>query len=78
MQTYPWHSVLAEFIGTFSLVVVGCDAISVQAQTGTLTHVGVAVSFGYIDPLLSGFANCSIDDGDQGKQISVCIRKVWR
>ena len=48
MQTFPWRSVLAEFIGTFSLVAVGCGAISVQAQTGALTHVGVAISFGLV------------------------------
>lgn len=48
MQTYPWRSVLAEFIGTFSLVVVGCGAIAVQDQTGALTHIGVAVSFGLV------------------------------
>ena len=48
MQNYPWRSVLAEFIGTFSLVVVGCGAIVVQAQTGTLTHLGVAIAFGSV------------------------------
>jgi MIP family channel proteins len=48
MQTYPWRSVLAEFIGTFSLVVVGCGAIAVQEQTGAVTHLGVAISFGLV------------------------------
>lgn len=48
MQNYPWRSFLAEFIGTFSLVVVGCGAIAVQAQTGVLTHLGVAVAFGLV------------------------------
>lgn len=48
MQTYPWRSILAEFIGTFSLVAVGCGAIAVQAQTGELSHVGVALAFGLV------------------------------
>lgn len=48
MQNYPWRSVLAELIGTFSLVVVGCGAIAVQAQTGALTHLGVAIAFGLV------------------------------
>jgi len=48
MQKYPWRSFLAEFIGTFSLVIVGCGAIAVQTQTGSLTHLGVAVAFGLV------------------------------
>ena len=48
MRNYPWRSFLAEFIGTFSLVVVGCGAIAVQAQTGVLTHLGVAIAFGSV------------------------------
>lgn len=38
----------AEFIGTFALVTAGCGAIMVNAQTGTLTHVGIALTFGLI------------------------------
>lgn len=48
MQTLSWRSVLAEFIGTFSLVTVGCGAIVIESQTGSLTHVGVALSFGLV------------------------------
>lgn len=48
MKEIPWRSVLAEFIGTFSLVTVGCGAIAVQAQTGSLTHLGVAMAFGLV------------------------------
>lgn len=39
---------LAELIGTFSLIVVGCGAIMVEARTGALGHLGVALSFGLI------------------------------
>jgi MIP family channel proteins len=39
----------AEFIGTFGLVFAGCGAIVIDAVTrGTVTHVGVALTFGSI------------------------------
>jgi len=38
----------AELIGTFALVTAGCGAIIVNAQTGALTHVGIALTFGLI------------------------------
>jgi aquaporin NIP len=38
----------AEFIGTFALVTAGCGALMVNAQTGALTHVGIALTFGLI------------------------------
>ena len=38
----------AELVGTFALVTAGCGAIIVNAQTGALTHVGVALTFGLI------------------------------
>lgn len=37
---------VAEMIGTFLLVFVGCGAIMVQSTTGSLGHMGVALSFG--------------------------------
>ena len=39
---------LAEAIGTFALVFAGCGAIMVDAKTGALGHVGVAISFGLV------------------------------
>lgn len=36
----------AEFVGTFGLVTAGCGAIIVNTQTGALTHVGIALTFG--------------------------------
>jgi aquaporin NIP len=39
---------LAEAIGTFALVFAGCGAIMVDAGTGALGHVGVAISFGLV------------------------------
>lgn len=38
----------AELIGTYGLVTAGCGAIMVNAQTGALGHVGVALTFGLI------------------------------
>jgi MIP family channel proteins len=38
----------AEFVGTFALVLAGCGAIMVDAKTGALGHVGVAISFGLV------------------------------
>jgi MIP family channel proteins len=36
----------AEFVGTFTLVFAGCGAIMVDADTGALGQVGVAIAFG--------------------------------
>ncbi|MCB9450743.1 MAG: MIP family channel protein [Anaerolineaceae bacterium] len=38
----------AELVGTYALVTAGCGAIMVDTQTGTLGHVGVALTFGLI------------------------------
>lgn len=38
----------AELVGTFGLVTAGCGAIMVDAQTGALTHLGVALVFGLV------------------------------
>jgi hypothetical protein len=42
------RSLAAEAIGTFALVFAGCGAIMVDAGTGALGHVGVAISFGLV------------------------------
>ena len=44
-----YRRALAELIGTFLLVVVGCGAIVVDAHTGgAVTHAGVALAFGAV------------------------------
>jgi len=48
-MTLPAHStraVTAEFLGTYALVFFGPGAAVVQAQTGALGHLGVALVFG--------------------------------
>jgi aquaporin NIP len=42
------RALVAEAIGTFALVFAGCGAIMVDAKTGQLGHVGVAISFGLV------------------------------
>jgi aquaporin NIP len=39
---------VAELVGTYALVTAGCGAIIVNSQTGSLGHVGVALTFGLI------------------------------
>ena len=46
--TSVWRASLAEAIGTFALVFAGTGAIVVEAQTGALGHVGVALTFGLV------------------------------
>ena len=39
----------AEFIGTFTMIVVGCGAISVEvSQPGVIGHVGISMIFGLV------------------------------
>ncbi len=38
----------SECVGTYALVTAGCGAIMVNAQTGELGHVGIALTFGLI------------------------------
>jgi aquaporin NIP len=42
------RSLAAELIGTFALVFAGCGAIMVDAKTGQLGRLGVALSFGLV------------------------------
>jgi MIP family channel proteins len=39
---------VAEAVGTYALVTAGCGAIIVNSSNGTLSHVGVALTFGLI------------------------------
>jgi MIP family channel proteins len=48
MSSALWRRVGAECLGTYALVLAGCGAIIVDAQTQALTHVGVALTFGLV------------------------------
>jgi len=39
---------VAEFIGTFILVFAGCGAIVIETLTGSMGHVGIALTFGFV------------------------------
>src|SRR5438093_12720476 len=42
------RSLLAEAIGTFALVFAGAGAVMVEAKTGSLGQVGIALTFGLV------------------------------
>ena len=42
------RALLAEATGTFALVFAGCGAIMVEAKTGALGQVGIAITFGLV------------------------------
>ena len=48
MSTETSRALVAEAIGTFALIFAGCGAIMVDAKTGQLGHVGVAITFGLV------------------------------
>ena len=48
MRAADLRHLVAEAIGTFALVFAGCGAIMVNAKTGQLGHVGVAIAFGLV------------------------------
>ena len=37
---------IAELIGTFALVFIGCGSVMMDAQTGASGHLGVSTAFG--------------------------------
>ena len=46
MQTPLARRSVAEMVGTFCLVLIGCGAMAVESRTAALTHMGVAISWG--------------------------------
>ncbi len=48
MQPALYKRLIAEFISTYCLVLIGCGAMAVESRTGLLTHVGVATVWGLI------------------------------
>jgi aquaporin NIP len=47
-SSLSFRRLVAEFIGTFALVFAGAGAVMVDAKTGELGHVGVAITFGLV------------------------------
>jgi glycerol uptake facilitator-like aquaporin len=48
MELRTARILVAEAIGTFALVFAGAGAVMVDAKTGALGHVGVAITFGLV------------------------------
>ena len=48
MEVATARVLVAEAIGTFALVFAGAGAVMVDAKTGALGHVGVAITFGLV------------------------------
>jgi aquaporin NIP len=48
MQLLLARALVAEAVGTFALVFAGCGAIMVDAKSGALGHLGIAISFGLV------------------------------
>lgn len=46
MTATLWRRATAEALGVYILVAAGCGAIVVNSLTGTLSHVGIALTFG--------------------------------
>lgn len=46
--TYLLRQVGAELLGTYALITTGCGAIIVNSQTGALSHIGIALTFGLV------------------------------
>jgi aquaporin NIP len=47
-RVYLLRRVGAELLGTYALVTAGCGAIVVNSQTGALSHLGIALTFGLV------------------------------
>lgn len=47
-QNFLLRRVGAEFLGTYALVTTGCGAIIVSSETGILSHLGIASTFGLV------------------------------
>jgi glycerol uptake facilitator-like aquaporin len=58
-------------VGTFVLVFAGCGAVMVDAKTGALGHVGVAITFGLvIMAMIYAVGHVSGGDGYAGSRRS--------
>ena len=69
---------IAEFLGTFILVFVGCGAIIVESLTGSLTHLGIGLSFGFvITALIYTFGHISGAHFNPAVTISFTIMKEF-
>ncbi len=68
----------AEFIGTFILVFVGTGAIIVEKLTGTLGHIGIALTFGLVvTALIYAFGHISGGHFNPAVSISFTVMREF-
>jgi aquaporin Z len=68
----------AEFIGTFILVFAGTGAIVIDSITGAISHVGIALTFGFVvTALIYSFSHISGAHFNPAVTISFAIMKEF-
>ncbi|MEO8376303.1 MAG: MIP/aquaporin family protein [Candidatus Sumerlaeota bacterium] len=84
MDTVPvrrqlWQRLLAEFIGTFTLVFAGCGAVMSNAHSGGIvSHVGVALAFGLaLLTMINALGPVSAAHFNPAVTIGFCVAKKF-
>jgi aquaporin Z len=71
-------NIISEFTGTFILVFAGCGAIVVETLTGSLGHVGIALTFGFVvSALIYTFGHVSGAHFNPAVTISFALMKEF-
>ena len=72
-MSLPLHKrFLSEFLGTYCLILLGCGAMAVNAKTGALTHVGIAITWGLVVMVMI-FATGRISGAHMNPAVSVAF-----
>ena len=68
---------IVEFLSTFCLVSLGCGAMAVEARTGALTHVGVAIAWGLVVMIMI-YAVGSISGAHMNPAVTIAFAALRR
>jgi MIP family channel proteins len=71
------RKMMAEFLGTFALVFIGCGAAMMQAMTGSLGHGGVCAAFGLVIMVMI-YATGHISGAHFNPAVSVAFASIGR
>jgi len=71
------RKMMAEFLGTFALVFVGCGAVMTQAISGSLGHGGVCAAFGLVIMVMI-YATGHISGAHFNPAVSVAFATIGR